>query len=191
MYVALRKHSILTISKWERRHARSFLTMPRTFISARQTFSTIKAQAASCQPQQTHSALLIKRPRTRRGAARRCANPPARPPAAKRPWRAIAIIRGCRTGRLLFASNVAVWSVVLLAHACQGWHHFPANEGILTQAFQSACQSSSGGVDYRAYGTRGSRDLGAIVITIAIHTSSLDLLCNDSHRRGVRRRCRG
>ena len=61
---------------------------------------------------------------------------------------------------------------------------------ILTQAFQSACQSSSGGVDYRANGTRGSRDLGAIVITIAIHTSSLDPLCNDSHRRGVRRRCR-
>ena len=30
MYAATENHSILTISKWERRHARSFLTMPRT-----------------------------------------------------------------------------------------------------------------------------------------------------------------
>lgn len=60
MYAATENHSILTISKWERRHARPVLTMPRTFISARQTFSTIKAQAASCQPQQTYSTLLIK-----------------------------------------------------------------------------------------------------------------------------------
>ena len=61
MYAAKENHSTLIISKWERRHARSFLTMPRTFISARQTFSTIKAQAASCQPQQTYSTLLIKK----------------------------------------------------------------------------------------------------------------------------------
>ena len=63
MYAATENHSILTISKWERRHARPFLTMPRTFISARQTFSTIKGQAASCQPQQTYSTLLIKETR--------------------------------------------------------------------------------------------------------------------------------
>lgn len=63
MYAATENHSILTISKWERRHARPFLTMPRTFISARQTFSTIKAQAASCQPQQIYSTLLIKETR--------------------------------------------------------------------------------------------------------------------------------
>ena len=30
MYAATENHSILTISKWERRHARPFLTMPRT-----------------------------------------------------------------------------------------------------------------------------------------------------------------
>ncbi len=30
MYAATENHSILTIFKWERRHARSFLTMPRT-----------------------------------------------------------------------------------------------------------------------------------------------------------------
>ncbi len=60
MYAATENHSILTISKWERRHARPVLTVPRTFISARQTFSTIKAQAACSQPQQTYSTLLIK-----------------------------------------------------------------------------------------------------------------------------------
>jgi hypothetical protein len=29
MYAATEMHSILTISKWERRHARPFLTVPR------------------------------------------------------------------------------------------------------------------------------------------------------------------
>src|SRR5450830_402820 len=66
----------------------------------------------------------------------------------------------------------------------------------LTQALQSNCQSSSGRVDDRANGTRGrlgcrgSRDFGPIVITIAIRTSSLDLLRSDSHWRGVRCLCR-
>ena len=68
MYAATENHSILTIFKWERRHARSFLTMPRT---------------------------------------------------ADQKTRGMAIVRGYRPWRLLFASNVAILSVVLMARACR------------------------------------------------------------------------
>ena len=87
--------------------------MPRTFVSARQAFRTISAQAPSCQPQQTHRPLLKKN--TQKPAKRRAA---ARDPTSQAASSEAAMAGHCSNSMIL--DNIGVFAG-FLARAC----HFP------------------------------------------------------------------